>query len=178
MSPVGYVMFDTAIGPCGIAWSARGIVAVQLPEATERETRARLIRRLPQAQEASPPAAVRRARDGIAALLRGEPADFGGVALDLEGVPAFHRRVYTIARTIAPGTTRSYGEIAARLGAPRAARAVGQALGNNPVPILVPCHRVVAARGRPGGFSAHGGIATKLRLLAIETGANGMPARS
>jgi len=176
MNLVEYVLFDTAIGRCGIAWSERGILAVQLPEADERETRARLIRRFAQAREAPPPPAVRRALDGIVSLLRGEPADLADVALDMDAVPPFHRRVYAAARTIAPGTTVSYGEIAARLGAPRAARAVGQALGNNPFPILVPCHRVVAAGGRPGGFSAHGGIATKLRLLAVEGAANGPPA--
>jgi methylated-DNA-[protein]-cysteine S-methyltransferase len=164
----GFALFDTAIGRCAIAWSGRGVLAVQLPEADERRTRARLVRRLPQAREAPPPAAVARALEGIAALLRGERADLSAVALDLDGVPPFHRRVYEVARTIAPGATLSYGEVAARLGAPRSARAVGQALGRNPVPILVPCHRVLAAGGKPGGFSANGGVATKLRLLAIE----------
>src|SRR6266851_8911248 len=135
----GFTLFDTAIGRCGIAWSGRGVLAVQLPEADERHTRARLVRRFPQAREAPPPA-VARALEGIAALLRGERVDLSAVALDLDGVPPFHRRVYEVARTIAPGVTRSYGEIAARLGAPRSARAVGQALGRNPVAILVPCH--------------------------------------
>src|SRR5207247_1652832 len=164
----GFALFDTAIGRCAIAWSGRGILAVQLPEADERKTRARLIRRFPQAHEASPPPAVARALEGIAALLRGERIDLSVVALDLDGVPPFHRRVYEVTRTIAPGVTRSYGEIAARLGAPRSARAVGRALGRNPFAILVPCHRVLAAGGKPGGFSANGGVATKLRLLATE----------
>ena len=173
----GFTLFDTAIGRCAIAWSGRGILAVQLPEADERKTRARLIRRFPQAHEASPPPAVARALEGIAALLRGERIDLSAVALDLDGVPPFHRRVYEVTRTIAPGVTRSYGEIAARLGAPRSARAVGQALGRNPFAILVPCHRVLAAGGKPGGFSANGGVATKLRLLAIEAAQNnGAPA--
>ena len=164
----GFTLFDTAIGRCAIAWSGRGILAVQLPEANERHTRARLIQRFPQAHEAPPPPTVKRALEGIAALLRGERIDLSAVALDLDGVPPFHRRVYEVARTIPPGATLSYGEIAARLGAPRSARAVGQALGRNPVAILVPCHRVLAAGGRPGGFSANGGVVTKLRLLAIE----------
>src|SRR5439155_16025712 len=90
------------------------------------------------------------------------------VALDMERLPAFHRRVYEIARTIPPGETLSYGELAARLGVPGAARAVGQTLGRNPVAIVVPCHRVLAAGGKVGGFSANGGITTKLRLLSIE----------
>jgi methylated-DNA-[protein]-cysteine S-methyltransferase len=164
----GFALFDTAIGRCAIAWSGRGILAVQLPEGDEQQTRACLVRRVPQVREAPPPPAVARALEGIAALLRGERVDLSTIALDLDGVPPFHRRVYELARTIAQGATLSYGEIAARLGAPRSARAVGQALGRNPVPILVPCHRVLAAGGKPGGFSANGGVATKLRLLAIE----------
>jgi methylated-DNA-[protein]-cysteine S-methyltransferase len=111
---------------------------------------------------------VRDAIDGIVALLAGEGADLSAIALDLEGVPAFNRRVYAIARTIPPGRTLTYGEIAARLDAPDEARAVGQALGENPFPPVVPCHRVVAAGHKTGGFSANGGVDTKLRLLAIE----------
>ena len=168
MTAQGFALFDTAIGRCAIAWSERGILAMQLPEAAERTTRARVTRRFPQAREASPPAAVRRAIESIAALLRGDPRDLSAVALDMEGVPPFHRRVYAAARKIPPGATLSYGQIAARLGAPHSARAVGQALGRNPFAILVPCHRVLAAGGKPGGFSANGGVATKLRLLAIE----------
>jgi methylated-DNA-[protein]-cysteine S-methyltransferase len=167
MAP-GFALFDTAIGRCGIAWSERGVGAVQLPEPREPETRARLLRRVPGAREAPPPAAVRHALEGIAALLRGEAADLSGVALDMERVPDFHRRVYEVARSIPPGGTLSYGAVAARLGAPGAARAVGHALGQNPFAIVVPCHRVLAAGGKLGGFSASGGVATKLRLLAIE----------
>jgi len=164
----GFRLFDTAIGRCGIAWGPRGVVAVQLPEATEGRTRARLLRRLPEAREAAPPPEVQGALDGIVALLRGEGIDLAGVTLDMDGVPAFDRSVYEIARTIPPGATLSYGEIAARLGARGAARDVGQALGRNPFAIVVPCHRVVAAGGKTGGFSARGGVSTKLRLLAIE----------
>ena len=160
--------FDTAIGRCGIAWGGKGVVGVQLPEGSEAATRARLRRRFPGADEAVPPADVTRAIEGIQALLRGEAADLGGVALDLDGVPASARRVYEVARTIPPGATLTYGEIAARLELPGAARDVGQALGRNPFPLVVPCHRVVAAGGRLGGFSARGGAATKRRLLAIE----------
>ena len=111
---------------------------------------------------------MQRALDGIVALLRGEASDLSAVALDMERVPPFHRRVYEAARTIPPGATLSYGEIAARLGAPGSARAVGQALGRNPFAIVVPCHRVLAAGGKVGGFSANGGVTTKLRLLSIE----------
>ena len=87
----------------------------------------------------------------------------------MEGVPPFHRRVYEAAREIPPGDTLSYGAIANRIGSPGSARAVGQALGRNPFAIVVPCHRVVAANGKLGGFSANGGVTTKANLLALET---------
>jgi len=162
------MLFDTAIGRCGIAWGGRGVVGVQLPEAREAETRARMLHRFPDAREAPPPADVQRAVDGIVALLRGERSQLDAVPLDMERVPPFHRRVYEVARTIPPGTTLTYGDIAARLGAPGSARAVGQALGRNPFAIVVPCHRVLAAGGKVGGFSADGGVTTKLRMLSIE----------
>jgi methylated-DNA-[protein]-cysteine S-methyltransferase len=161
-------LFDTAIGRCGIAWSARGVAGVQLPEAREPETRARLLRRFPGAREASPPPEVQGALDGIAALLSGQPSHLETVSLDMDRVSPFHRRVYEVARTIPPGATLSYGEVAARLGEPGLARDVGQALGQNPFALIVPCHRVIAAGGKLGGFSARGGASTKLRLLAIE----------
>ena len=127
----GFALFDTAIGRCGIAWGGRGLVCVQLPEAGDAATRARVLRRCPDAREASPPPDVRRAIVRIGALLRGEASDLSGVA-----------------------------------------RAVGQALGRNPFPLVVPCHRVIAAggdiAGNIGGFSAHGGVTTKRRLLSIE----------
>jgi methylated-DNA-[protein]-cysteine S-methyltransferase len=168
MTEHGFTLFDTAIGRCGIAWGQRGIVAVQLPEGSERGTRMRILRRVPGACEAAPPPEVRHAIDGIVGLLRGEASDLSGVVLDMDGVPEFDRRVYEVARAIPPGATLSYGEIASRLGVHEAARDVGQALGRNPFTIVVPCHRVVAAGGKPGGFSARGGVSTKLRLLAIE----------
>jgi methylated-DNA-[protein]-cysteine S-methyltransferase len=165
----GFALFDTAIGRCGIVWSTRGIAGVQLPEADEPRTRARLRRRFPEAQETPPPADVRPVIDDIVALLRGEARDLTGVALDMDQVPEFQRRIYAIARAIPPGAMLSYGEIAARLGDPQLAREVGQAMGKNPFPIIVPCHRVVAAGGKLGGFSAPGGAVTKRRLLAIES---------
>jgi methylated-DNA-[protein]-cysteine S-methyltransferase len=169
MTAASFAIFETAIGACGIAWGGRGIAAVQLPEASEQKTRARLLRRFSEAREDLPPPEVQRAIDGIVALLRGEASDLSTVALDMEDLPAFNRRVYEVARAIPPGATLSYGEIAAMLGEPpQAARDVGQALGQNPIPIIVPCHRVLAANGKPGGFSASGGVTTKLRLLTIE----------
>jgi O-6-methylguanine DNA methyltransferase len=163
-----FALFDTAIGGCSVAWGERGVAGVQLPEAGASETRARMLQRFPAAGEAVPPPEMQRIIDRIAALLRGEASDLSTIALDMGEVPAFHRRVYEAARAIPPGMTLSYGEIAARVGTPGAARAVGQALGRNPFPIIVPCHRVLAAGGKIGGFSAQGGIATKRRMLAIE----------
>jgi O-6-methylguanine DNA methyltransferase len=163
-----FSLFDTPVGRCGIAWGERGVIGIQLPEGRETQTRARLVERFPGATEAAPPAQVQQARDAIVALLHGKSADLGVIALDMEQVSPFYRRVYETARGIPPGTTLSYGEVAALMGAPGSARAVGQALGKNPFAIVVPCHRVLAAGGKVGGFSANGGIATKLRLLAIE----------
>ena len=168
MSTTGLAFFSTTIGPCGLAWGERGLVGVQLPEGDPALTRARLARRFATARESEPPPDIRRAIDDIAALLRGEARDLLDVRLDLTRVPEFHRRVYEVARRIPPGQTLTYGEIAQRLGDPGSARAVGQALGRNPFPIVVPCHRVLAAGGQLGGFSARGGIVSKLRLLAIE----------
>ena len=168
MTDTGFTLFDTAIGRCGIAWSASGVVAVNLPEADERRTRGRLMRRCPGAREQAPPPEVARAIDGMIALLRGTAADLTGVALDMAAVPAFNARVYAVARTIPPGQTMTYGEIGKRLGIESDARVIGEAMGRNPFPLIVPCHRVVAANRRSGGFSANGGVVTKLRLLAIE----------
>jgi methylated-DNA-[protein]-cysteine S-methyltransferase len=168
MTAQGFALFDTNIGRCGIAWSTRGIAGVQLPEASEAKTRARLTRRYPHAREAPPPADVCRAIDAISSLLRGEPRDLSAVALDMEGIPEFDRGVYEAARGIVAGATVSYGELAARVGERGLAREVGQALGRNPFPIIVPCHRILATGGKAGGFSANGGVATKLRLLTIE----------
>jgi len=168
MAVLSFALFDTSIGRCGIAWGERGVVGIQLPEASATATRVRLRERFADAREGQPPRDVQRAVDRIAALLRGEKTPLDSIALDMEGVPPFHRRVYEAARAIAPGETLSYGEIAARIGAVGSARAVGQALGRNPFAIVVPCHRVLAANGKAGGFSANGGVATKRKLLEIE----------
>ena len=163
-----FALFETPIGPCAIAWSAAGVAGVQLPEADLEQTRRRAQRRFGAGSEASPPENVRQAIDEIVALLSGTPAELGSVTLDMEGIGAFERLVYDSARRIAPGRTQTYGEIAAGLGDPALARAVGQALGRNPFAVVVPCHRVLAADGRIGGFSAGGGTITKRRLLLIE----------
>ncbi len=163
-----FALFDTPIGRCGIAWGKEGLLALQLPEGAEAATRARLQARLPQAEEKALSPAARRSVAAIVALLSGKGGDLTEVPLDMNGVPPFHRKVYEALRGIAPGATLSYGEVAARVGSPGAARAVGQALGKNPFAIVVPCHRVLAAGGRVGGFSANGGITTKKQLLRLE----------
>jgi methylated-DNA-[protein]-cysteine S-methyltransferase len=164
-----YALFDTRVGRCAVAWGEAGIRLLQLPEGGDAATVARVRARCPAARESVPPEAVRAAIDSIAALLRGEPSDLSHIDLDMTAVPPFHERVYRVARAIPAGATLTYGEVARRLGAPGAARAVGQALGKNPFAIIVPCHRVLAAGGKMGGFSANGGVRTKQRLLALET---------
>lgn len=163
-----FALFDTPIGRCGIAWGKQGLLALHLPEAAESATRARLNARFPEAAEAALPPLVRRSVAAIVALLSGKGGDLTEVPLDMSHVPPFHRKVYEVARRIPPGATLSYGEVASRVGSPGAARAVGQALGRNPFAIVVPCHRVLAAGGKAGGFSANGGVATKKRLLKME----------
>jgi len=180
MSGSYFAIFDTAIGRCGIAWSAAGIAAVRLPEADVAAMRESLKRSVPGAIEAPPTADVAKAIAGIVALLSGERRDLRDIVVDERGVPAFNRRVYAIVRQIPPGKTMTYGEVAEQLGDKSLARAVGQAMGENPTPIVMPCHRVLAAGSkeggyRAGGFSAPGGAATKLRLLTIEGAEPGEP---
>lgn len=168
MDARGFALFETAIGPSAIAWGSRGIVAIGLPEGDAATIRRRFVHRYPDALEGIPPPGVGLAIIDILELLGGTPNDLSRIALDMSWLPAFDRTVYELARTILPGTTTTYGDIANRMNAPGAARAVGAALGRNPFPIVVPCHRVLAANGRAGGFSARGGVATKLMLLNIE----------
>jgi methylated-DNA-[protein]-cysteine S-methyltransferase len=166
---VEFALFNTPVGFCGIAWLQGGIVGVQLPEIGGAEhTRARLAKSFPQSKEASSPAHIQEAIARITALLSGQHDDLQDIALDMSRLPKFHQLVYHITRAIPPGQTLTYGEVAKRASEPSAARAVGQALGRNPFAPVVPCHRVLAAGKHLGGFSASGGVATKLRLLQIE----------
>jgi methylated-DNA-[protein]-cysteine S-methyltransferase len=169
MKPSSFTLFETAIGPCGIAWNDSGICNMQLPMGDAARTRVRLRQHIPDAVESTPPADIQAVIDRVVALLDGGKGDdLADVSLDMAGLPEFNREVYAIARTIPPGETMSYGDIAKRLGGLQLARDVGQALGRNPFPPIVPCHRVLAASAKPGGFSARGGTATKLKMLAIE----------
>lgn len=166
---VGWALFDTPIGPCALAWDAAQVVtACRLPAADVATTRQQVARWVGAVPEGTPPPALAAVTGRIAAVLQGAADTLEDVPLALDRVPPFHRRVYEAARRIVPGRTVHYGELALQLGDPRAARAVGQALGANPFAPIVPCHRVLAAGGRPGGFSAPGGLATKLRMLELE----------
>ena len=168
MNETGFALFDTAIGRCGIAWNAAGIVGLQLPEPSDAAAMRRLRQRFPALAWAPPPAAIDAATARIAAFLDGASDDFASLALDESGIGDFDRAVYRAAQAIPAGATSTYGAIAAGLGDPALARAVGQSLGRNPWPIVVPCHRVTGADGKMGGFSAPGGRVTKLKLLEIE----------
>lgn len=167
----GWCVFASAIGPLGLAWGPQGLRGAQLPERDDdvvgSATRARMARRFARLDEARPPPRWQRLVQDLQALMDGAAVDLSATDIDWTGVPGFHRRVYELALAIPPGRTRSYGQLAAALGEPGAARAVGQALGANPFAPVVPCHRVLAAQG-PGGFSAPGGLPAKFRLLAIE----------
>jgi methylated-DNA-[protein]-cysteine S-methyltransferase len=168
MQGTAFALFDTVIGRCGVAWSVSGLIGVQLPEATPGAAWARLRKRFPEAVETSPSPAIEQIIERVLDLLAGSRDDLTDIPLDLTGVQAFNLRVYEIARAIAPGETSTYGQVARAMGEPGAARAVGKALGENPWPIVVPCHRVLAASGRMGGFSAEGGASTKAQLLTLE----------
>ena len=163
-----FCTFDTAIGWCAIAWNNVGMVGVNLPEATQAATRKRMQSRFAEAVESKPSKQLETTIKRITALLQSKAADLTDTPLCMDGVPAFHRQVYELVRRIPAGQTLSYGEVAQRLGKPGAARAVGQAMGRNPFPIIVPCHRVLAANGKLGGFTAFGSTDTKQRMLQIE----------
>ena len=175
MSHAGYCLFDTPLGRCGIAWQDDGrsvvrpaVTLLQLPEVTTERTEARMARASGAPRPSAPPPPIAEIIERLRKHLEGEAQDLRDIVVDLTGTDDFARQVYEAAREIPAGQTRTYGEIARALGQPREAQAVGQALGKNPIALIIPCHRVVAAGGKPGGFSAHGGRATKARLLAIE----------
>ncbi len=170
----GVAVFGSAIGVCGIAWGPHGITGVHLPEPSEQELRERLAQSHPDAAEAEPPAPVRAAIGRIRSVLDGSSRDdLADIELDMTGLSDFLQRAYAVARGIGPGRTMTYGQVAERIGNPGLARAVGRAMGANPYPIIVPCHRVLGADGTIGGFSAPGGAVTKRRMLLAE----GVPER-
>jgi methylated-DNA-[protein]-cysteine S-methyltransferase len=173
MKPGAYCLFETPLGSCAIAWSegensSAAVTFLQLPEATTKRTEARIARHAGTCAASAPPRQIAAVIQRVSRHLQGDVQDFRDVAVDLDGAGPFARQVYEAARLIPAGQTTTYGELARAVSRPAAARAVGQALGRNPVALIIPCHRVLAAGGRPGGFSAHGGLTTKARLLALE----------
>ena len=164
-----YHIFETASGPCGIAWTAAGVVRFQLPGEDAVTTRRLLLRHLPEAEAAAPPPEVARAVAAAQRYFAGEEADFTDVPLDLAGQSDFFLSVYDAARRLHWGETTTYGSLARDLGAgPEMAREVGQAMAKNPVALIIPCHRVLAAGNKIGGFSAPGGSSSKEKMLALE----------
>ncbi|WP_067681189.1 methylated-DNA--[protein]-cysteine S-methyltransferase [Nocardia miyunensis] len=159
-------LFDTAIGVCALVWTDVGVLRFLLPEATADLTRTRMLRG--GVRETEPDATAAEAIAAARAHLDGDLDDLRWIRLDHTGLPDFHRAVYGVTRAIDPGHTLTYGQVAERIGAPGAAQAVGQALGQNEIPLIIPCHRVLAADHALHGFSAPGGITTKAHLLEIE----------
>jgi methylated-DNA-[protein]-cysteine S-methyltransferase len=168
MAGRGYCIFDTGIGRCGIAWGELGVMGVQLPEAREIDTRKRLFQLYPDAREQRPPENIEIAIEGIVTLLRGGDSDLSEIALDMTGIPAFNQRVYTFARGIPRGETRTYAEVASALRASGAVYSVAQAIGRNPFMIIVPCHRVLETGHYADKISPNGGAISKRRLLSVE----------
>jgi O-6-methylguanine DNA methyltransferase len=173
--PASYCLFETPLGWCGIAWSEGpdtaapyAVIRFQLPVATTEMTEERIRQTSGAPQPSPPPPELAEVIDRVGKHLRGETQTFRDVAVDLTRATVFARKVYEAAREIPAGRTITYADLANNLGQPNAARAVGQALGRNPIPLIIPCHRILAAGGKPGGFSAHGGRATKAKLLALE----------
>jgi len=164
-----YLIFETAGGFCGISWNNAGITRFQLPTRTAKATERILLRRLPDAKPGSPTPEVAEAVAAAKRYFEGEETDFSGLRLDLGEQEPFFERIYAAARRVGWGRTTTYGALAKELGAgPETAREVGQAMANNPVALIIPCHRVLAAGGKVGGFSAPGGSAAKRRMLALE----------
>ena len=169
MTQTHYAVFETAGGFCGIAWSGTGIVRFQLPTHGADAAERALLRRVPGAAHTAPPAKVGEIIAAAQRYFAGETVDFSDVQVDLAGQVDFFRRIYTALRRVGYGQTTTYGALAKELGAgPEAARDVGQAMATNPVPLIIPCHRVLAAGGKVGGFSAPGGAASKIRMLELE----------
>jgi methylated-DNA-[protein]-cysteine S-methyltransferase len=164
-----YLIFETAGGFCGIAWNALGITRFQLPTRSAEATERNLLRRIPDATPGTPPEEIVEAVAAVKRYFEGEEIDFSGFTLDLSDQDAFFKQIYDAARQVGWGHTTTYGTLAKQLGAgPEAARDVGQAMAKNPVALLIPCHRVLAAGGKVGGFSAPGGSAAKVRMLELE----------
>ena len=164
-----YTIFETDAGHCGIAWSSKGVTRFQLPERDAAAAERQIRRRTPGAEAATPSPQVAGIINAVRHYFTGEPVDFIDIALDLPAMDDLFRSIYAETRQLRWGETTSYGALAKSLGhGPEVARDVGQAMAKNPVPLIIPCHRVLAAGGKPGGFSAPGGVNTKLKMLEME----------
>ena len=164
-----YLIFETAAGFCGIAWNGVGITRFQLPTKKAEDTERLLLRRLAAGEPGSPTPDVAEAVAAVRRYFNGEQVDFSDIQLDLEGQDPFFKQIYAAARRLGWGQTTTYGALAKELGVgPEAARDVGQAMAKNPVALIIPCHRVLAAGGKVGGFSAPGGSTSKIRMLELE----------
>lgn len=164
-----YHVFETAAGYCGVAWNDVGITRFQLPANSAEATERNVLRRVPSAEPGQPTPAISEVIAAVRRYFDGETIDFSNVALDLDGEDDFFRQIYQALRRVGWGHTTTYGSLAKQLGAgPEAARDVGQAMAKNPVPLIIPCHRVLAAGGKVGGFSAPGGATSKVRMLELE----------
>jgi methylated-DNA-[protein]-cysteine S-methyltransferase len=169
MSTLHHLIFETANGFCGIAWNDTGITRFQLPAKSADATERIMLRRTPSAGPGVPSPVVSEAVAAARRYFEGEETDFSLFQLDLEGQDDFCKRAYVAARRVKWGETTTYGALARELGGgPRAARDVGQAMARNPIPLIIPCHRVLAIGGKIGGFSAPGGAASKKRMLELE----------
>jgi methylated-DNA-[protein]-cysteine S-methyltransferase len=169
MSNQHYLIFDTTNGFCGIAWSDAGVTRFQLPTKSAEAAERMMRRRTPGAEPGTPAPMVSEAVAGVKRYFEGNEADFAQLELDLDGQDEFFKRVYAAARRVRWGQTTTYGALAKELGGgPETARDVGQAMASNPIPLIIPCHRVLAAGGKIGGFSAPGGAAAKVRMLGLE----------
>jgi methylated-DNA-[protein]-cysteine S-methyltransferase len=166
-----YRVFETAFGFCAVAWSDSGVTRFLLPTKSAEAADRLMLRRAKGAEPGPPPADIAAVVAAARRYFRGEETEFSGVRLDLDGQDAFFSRIYDAARRVGWGRSTTYGALAKEVGAGQdAARDVGQAMARNPVPLIIPCHRVLAAGGGIGGFSAPGGAQTKIRMLELEGG--------
>jgi methylated-DNA-[protein]-cysteine S-methyltransferase len=165
---LSHTLFETALGTCALAWGRAGIVGLQLPEPSVDETVSRLLLRYPRARPRAADGREAQAISAIANLMATGHGSLHEIEVDMAGLPPFSQTIYKLLRQVLPGQLTTYGELAAKAGDPGAARAVGIAMAKNPYPIIVPCHRVMAAEGKSGGFSGGGGLITKFKLLQIE----------
>ncbi len=164
-----YLIVETASGFCGIAWNDVGITRFQLPAGSAVATERNLLRRLPDPEPGAPTQEVLEAIAAVKSYFKGEQVDFSNFRLDLDGQDRFFKQIYAATRHVGWGHTTTYGMLAKEIGVgPEAARGVGQAMAKNPVPLIILCHRVLAAGGKVGGFSAPGGSAAKIRMLELE----------